>query len=192
MTLISLKDITNCDDYYIDDKTLQIWSFKQKKYENGKLLKPNIRKDGYIQYSFSVNGKVKQIFYHHIIVKMFIKPNYDSNIEEIDHMDHDRTNNSIENLKVVSCSENQRNQFSKNGKKFNFVDDIGTYLVINEEAGIYYSLDLDKFFMFIGHTNFFKELHECIYNGYLCIRYCFNKKYHTFCTTKFKRNLNKK
>ena len=34
--LVSLKEITNCEDYYIDDQTFQIVSFKQKKYENGK------------------------------------------------------------------------------------------------------------------------------------------------------------
>lgn len=192
MTLISLKDIVGCDDYYIDDTTLQIWSFKQKKYENGKLLKPRVRKDGYIEYRFRVNGKQKTIYYHKIIVKMFIKPDFDSKIEEIDHMDHNRANNTIENLKVVSGSENRRNQSSMNGKDFNFVDNIGNALVINKEAGIYYSLELDKFFMFISHTNKFKELHENIYGGYPCITYCCNNKKHMFKTTKFRRNLNKK
>ena len=48
MTLLSLEKIVGCKGYYIDDKTLQIWSFKQD-YKNGKLLKPNInKKDGYI------------------------------------------------------------------------------------------------------------------------------------------------
>ena len=193
MTLLSLKDIVGCDDYYIDDTTLQIYSFKQD-YENGKLMKPVINKDGYIQYRFSINGKTKKIFYHHhIIVKMFIKPDYDSKIEEIDHQDHNRTNNSIENLKVVSRSENQRNTSrSWNGNKFNFVDDIGKSLVINEEAGIFYSLDLDKFYMFINHTNKFKELHEGIKNGYPYIKYKYNNKDHMFRTTKFRKNINKK
>lgn len=192
MTLLSLKDITNCDDYYIDDETLQIWSFKQKKYENGKLMKPRVRKDGYIEYHFCVNGKQKTIYYHKIIVKMFIKKDFDSNIEEVDHLNHNRQDNSIENLKVVSRSENQRNQSSMNGNKFNFVDNIGNALVINDEAGIYYSLDLDKFFMFIEHTNKYKELHENISGGYPCIHYSYNNKDHMFKTTKFRKNLNKK
>ena len=189
MVLLSLKEIVGCDDYYIDDTTLQIYSFKQD-YENGKLMKPVINKDGYVEYRFSVNGIVKHILYHHIIVKMFIKPDYDSKIEEIDHQDHNRTNNSIENLKVVSRSENQRNTSrSWNGNKFNFVDDIGKSLVINEEAGIFYSLDLDKFYMFINHTNKFKELHEGIKNGYPYIKYKYNNKDHMFRTTKFRKNI---
>ena len=56
-----------------------------------------------------VNGKEKQICYHHIIVKMFIKKDFNSKVEEVDHRDHNRTNNSIENLAVVSRSDNIKN-----------------------------------------------------------------------------------
>ena len=172
MTLLSIEHIVGDKGYYIDDDTLQIYSFKQKKYTEGKLLKPHInKKDGYLRYSFFVNGKYKRIYYHTIIVKMYIKPDYDSTKEQIDHMDHNRTNNSIENLAVVTHLENQRNQYSMNGKEFNFVSDIGKSLVINEEAQIYYSLELDKFFMYINHTNKFKELHEYLNNGYPYICY---------------------
>ena len=190
MTLLSLKEIVGCEDYYIDDETLQIYSFKQKKYEQGRLLKPKFN-GRYIQYKFCVNGKEKKILYHKIIVKMFIKPDFDSNIEEIDHIDHNSKNNTIENLKVVSRSENCRNQSSMNGNKFNFVDNIGKSLIINEDAGIYYSLDLDKFYMFIQHTNKYKELHEGIKNGYPFVKYSYNNKQYWISTTKFRRNLNK-
>ena len=190
MTLLSIEHIVGDKGYYIDDKTLQIYSFKQD-YKNGKLMKPHYKK-GYIQYCFRVDGKKKYIFYHKIIVKMFIKPDYDSQIEEIDHVNHDKNDNSIENLCVVSKSENCRNRSSKNGKQFNFVDNIGKSLVINEEAGIYYSLEYDKFYMYISHTNKFKELRECICNGYHSIQYSYNNKNYKISTTKFRNNLNKK
>ena len=109
---------------------------------------------------------------------MFIKSDYDSKKEEIDHLDHNKSNNSIDNLAVVTHLENQKNQSSKNGKKFNFVENIGKSLVINDEAQIYYSLELDKFFMFIEHSGKYKELHECLNNGYPCIRYSYNNKNH--------------
>ena len=189
--LVSLKEITNCEDYYIDDQTFQIVSFKQKKYTEGKILKPRIDKDGYIFYHFSVNGKYKNIRLHHIIVKLFIDKNFDSSKNDIDHKDHNRTNNSIDNLAVVSRIENNRNMSSKNGVKFNFVDNIGNALVINADAGIYYSLDLDKFYMFIEHTNKFKELHECLKNGkYPCIQYKYNNKQYMFSINKFKKSIN--
>ena len=192
MTLLSLEHIVGTNGYYIDDETLQIYSFKQD-YKNGKLMKGSYIKNGYIHYCFFVNGKCKYILYHVIIVKMFINPNYDSTKYDIDHKDHNRTNNNIENLAVVSRSKNNRNTSkSWNGKEFNFVDNIGRSLTINDEAQIYYSLELDKFFMYINQTNKYKELHECIYNGYPCIRYKYNNKQYTFSINKFKKNLNKK
>ena len=192
MVLISLKDITNCDDYYIDDETLQIYSFKQKNYKNGKLLKPQIKKNGYVYYSFYVNGKRKLIYYHVIIVKMFIKTNFDSTKYDIDHLNHNKQDNRIENLAVVTHLENQRNTSkSWNGKDFNFVDNIGNSLIINEDAKIYYSLDYDKFYMYINHTNKYRELHEFLQKGYPYIHYSYNNKSHMFSVNKFKKSLNK-
>lgn len=190
--LVSLKDIVGSDDYYIDDTTFQIVSFKQKKYTEGKILTPIIKKDGYIQYQFCVNGKRKCILLHHIIVKLFIDKNFDSSKFEVDHMDHNRTNNSIDNLCIVSRSDNSRNMSkSRTGKEFNFLDDIGKKLIINEEAQIYYSLDLDKFYMLINHTGKYKELHVFLNNGKNpCIKYQYNNKQHTFSIDKFKKSIN--
>lgn len=188
--LVSLKDIVGCDDYYIDNETFQIVSFKQKKYTEGKILTPNINK-GYIRYRFCVNGKIKRIFLHNIIVKLFIDKNFDQTKFEVDHKNRNKLDNSIENLAVVSHIENSRNKSTYKDKEFNFVDDIGKSLVINEEAQIYYSLELDKFFMYIQHTNKYKELHENFNSGYPCITYCYNNKKHMFRTTNFRRNLNK-
>ena len=190
--LVSLKDITNCEDYYIDDQTFQIVSFKQKKYTEGKILTPNIRKDGYIHYQFCINGKYKYILLHHIIVKMFIDKNFDSTKFEVDHKNRNKKDNSIENLAIVSHSENNRNRSSQNGEEFNYIDNIGNYIVINEEAGIFYSLELDKFYMYIQHANKYKELHVFLNHGKNpSIRYCYNNKKHMFSIDKFKKSLNK-
>lgn len=189
--LVSLKDIIGCEDYYIDNETLQIVSFKYKKYTEGKILKPHINNRGYIYYQFSVNGKIKSIYLHHIIVKLFIDPNFDSKKSEVDHKNHNRQDNSIENLAVVTRLENNRNFSSMNGKEFNFVDNIGNVLVINEEAGIYYSLELDKFYMFLHHTNKYRELRVYLDHGkYPRIQYFFNNKHHTLGIDKFKKSHN--
>lgn len=188
--LVSLKDIVGCEDYYIDDTTFQIVSFKQKKYEQGRILKPKIDKDGYIRYRFRINGKLKEIRQHHIIVKLFIDPNFDSKKSEVDHKNHNRQDNSIDNLCVVSKSENQRNiSKSWNGKEFNYISDIGNALVINEEAGIYFSLDFDKFYMLINQTGKYKELHICLMNGLHYIRYKYNNKQHNLNIDKFMKSL---
>ena len=77
MTLLSLEHIVGTNGYYIDDKDFKIYSFKRNN-KNGKLIKGSYNKYGYIQYCFFVNGKRKYIFYHTIIVKMFINLYFDS------------------------------------------------------------------------------------------------------------------
>ena len=190
--LVSLRDITNCEDYYIDDQTLQIYSFKHKKYTEGRILRPDINKQGYIQYDFRINGKRKHMKLHHIIVKLFIDKNFDSTKFDVDHKNHNRQDNSIDNLAIVAHSENNRNMSSKNGVKFNYIDDIGEKLVINKEAGVYFSVDYDKFYMLINQTGKYKELHIYLNRGkYPSIRYCYNNKNHFFSIDKFKKSLNK-
>ena len=189
--LVSLKDIVGCEDYYIDDSTFQIVSFKNKKYEQGRILKPDINGSGYIRYNFSVNNKVKHILLHHIIIKLFIDKNFDSTKFEVDHKDRNKTNNNIDNLCIVSRSENIRNvSKSWNGKEFNFLNDIGNALIIDEEAQIYYSLDYDRFYMYINQSGKYKELHVNLNNGkYPCIQYKYNNKQHYLSINKFKKSL---
>lgn len=191
--LVSLRDLLNCEDYYIDDQTFQIVSFKQKKYEQGKILRPSIDNKGYIKYDFYVNGIRKTIRLHHIVVKLFIDKNFDSTKFEVDHKNRNKQDNRIENLAIVSRSENNRNKSSYKGKEFNYVNDIGEKLVINEEAGIYYSLETDQFYMYINQSGNYKELHQCFKNGknHPCIEYRYNNKYHYLNINKFKKSLNK-
>ena len=98
-------------------------------YKNGntKILKPRKNSRGYFSYILSKNGQPKQLLQHRLIGIYFI-PNLD-NKEFIDHIDGDRTNNSISNLRWVSQQENQLNKknmgkykkgvyFNKPNKKF--------------------------------------------------------------------------
>lgn len=79
-----------------------------------------------------------------------------------------------------------------NGKEFNYVDNIGKSLVINAEAGIYYSLELDKFYMYIQHTNKYRELRVYLNHGKNpSIIYKYNNKKHYISINKFKKSHNK-
>ena len=62
------------------------------------------RSTGYI--TVSLNGR--NYLLHRILAKHFI-PNPE-NLPEVDHIDRDKTNNSIENLRWTSRSENCRNK----------------------------------------------------------------------------------
>ena len=75
--------------------------------EAGRLNKGN----GYIM----VGYKGKQLRAHRVIMKI-ITGGYDESLQ-IDHIDHDRGNNRLSNLRVVSHAENMRNQSLRNTNK---------------------------------------------------------------------------
>lgn len=57
------------------------------------------------------NGKQKQIYMHHLVV------GFPLNGLQVDHINGDGLDNRRENLRIVSCAENQRNQSAhRNGK----------------------------------------------------------------------------
>lgn len=68
----------------------------------------------------------KHMFYlHRLVAQMFI-PN-PSNLPEVDHIDMDRLNNSISNLRWVDAKTNARNKINTRGLR-------GTHIVTNEEV----------------------------------------------------------
>jgi hypothetical protein len=84
----------------------------------GHILTWRIKKDGYLDCAVSSNGKNKRLIQHRSIAYLFIdKPHgYDF----IDHINGQRNDNRIENLRWCNVSENRRNSVkhkSKNGHK---------------------------------------------------------------------------
>ena len=185
--LIDLQEIVGTAGYFIDDETYEIYSFKQKKPRKIKLFPDG---GGYLQFRVYNEGKRKDIKYHQIIVKLFIDPNYDSKTQEIDHLDRNKLNNSINNLKLVSRKENNMNRscFYK-GKQVIYLDDIGDSITVNAEHEVYYSKTLDKFYRLITHTNQYRQLTECKNHASMRICYNYNNKHYNINTTKFRESL---
>ena len=69
-----------------------------------RILKPNIV-SGYAQVLLSKYGKRKDKKVHRLVAETFI-PN-PHNKEQVNHMDGNKLNNSLENLEWNTCSENQ-------------------------------------------------------------------------------------
>ena len=172
--LIDLQEIVGVAGYYIDDQTYEIYSFKQKKPRKIKLF-PNSK--GYLEFVVCNEGKRKHIMYHQVIVKVFIDPKYDPKTQQIDHLDHNRTNNSIDNLRVVSRSENDMNKTAYGGKQAIYLDDIGENIPVNAEHNVYYSKNNDKFYRFVDHIGKYRQLTERKNHASMWIGYKYNKKY---------------
>ena len=96
------KDIKGYPDYQVSDQG-RVWNAKTQR-----MLKPSIRPNGYFQVNMvAANGLRKKEYIHRLVALTFIE-NPD-NKPQIDHIDRDRGNNTVNNLRWVSSSENQRN-----------------------------------------------------------------------------------
>jgi hypothetical protein len=95
----------------IPDFEYEISSFGRVKNKLGNILKERICTSGRPQASLSKNGKQYQFFNHVLVAKAFI-PNFE-NKPQIDHIDRDRTNNNVSNLRWVTQTENQQNTIKR-------------------------------------------------------------------------------
>ncbi len=109
MTWIELKDNEN----YMINEQGELFS-KKRKGGGGLLIKPFLEKSGYFTYTLWKNGKPSHHNLHRILAQCFIPNPY--NLPCVDHIDRNRTNNNIENLRWVSYEENNQNT-SRNTKK---------------------------------------------------------------------------
>ncbi len=99
---------------------------------------------------------------HRLIALQFIH-NDDENKTQVDHINHNRVDNHIENLRWVSVSENNRNKSSNNGVQYEFVNEIPDDAIVVDEYNThqfefyYYSESTDNFYYFNGHQ--YRKLH---------------------------------
>lgn len=96
------KTITDYDNYQISN----LGNVKNKK--TNKLLTPYINSSGYYGVQLCKNGKHKNFIIHRLIAIAFI-PN-PNNYPVIDHKDKNLLNNSLNNLRWVSISQNSYNK----------------------------------------------------------------------------------
>lgn len=75
------------------------------------LLKPALAPGGYLKVTLSGKGKPKTLSAHRLVAKTFI-PNPD-NKPTIDHIDRNRKNNTISNLRWCTLSENMHNPLTQ-------------------------------------------------------------------------------
>lgn len=100
---MNLKEIKNYEGLYsFDLNTNQVFSHIRKKY-----LKPIVNEYGYYRIVFT-KPKRKFFTYHRIIYEAY----YGTIPEkmQIDHIDNDKSNNHISNLRLCSNSENSFNK----------------------------------------------------------------------------------
>ena len=88
--------------------------------KTGRVLKPVDNGLGYMIVRLHKDGQHKNFLVHRLVMIAFNGPI--PNGYEVDHCDHDRTNNRLTNLRYVTHSENQRNKSCHKGVSYDFVD----------------------------------------------------------------------
>ena len=90
-------------------------------HRTGIELKPAVNHKGYFVAQFSHSGKRKNMKVHRLVALAFI-PNPD-NLPEVDHINGDRQDNRVENLRWVTGSANTRNRevCRQSGSRYNGV-----------------------------------------------------------------------
>ena len=77
--------------------------------KRNKFLKPLFNKSGYYYIALSKNNEAEMLRLHKLVALHFIGKNPIG--LEIDHIDKNRLNNNVSNLRYISRSENQANKY---------------------------------------------------------------------------------
>ncbi len=75
--------------------------------DSERILKPFIRTDGYHEIGLTKNKKRKKCYVHRLVANEFI--DNINNKQNVDHINHDKGNNCVENLRWATNKQNQRN-----------------------------------------------------------------------------------
>ena len=142
------------------------YPFYIRKKKNGRIVKEGLTNNGYIRVVLN-----RDLYYKHRIIATHFLPNDQPLIKtEVDHINHDRTDYHIENLRWCSAKENQQNKASFKGVECEYIDyeETPDDLVEVRDYGkhkfedYYYSAENNRFYFDTGinlrvlHINFNK------------------------------------
>lgn len=107
------KDIPNYEGLYQIDIYGNVYSLpKQGAWSEVRIMKPTIKKSGYIDINLMKNSVAKSFRVHRLVAITFI-PN-PKNKKQVNHKDGNKANNHVDNLEWNTSGENQRHAY-KNG-----------------------------------------------------------------------------
>lgn len=107
-----IKDIIGYENYYeISDNGIVkskdrmcTDSLGRKRFRKGVVLSPDIAQNGYYRITLAKDGKKKQCYLHRLIATHFI--DNPKNLPQVNHIDGNKLNNSMDNLEWVTVQEN--------------------------------------------------------------------------------------
>lgn len=91
------------------------------KNKDGRLKerKPEINHNGYKRVNLLKDGKYKKYFVHRLVAMAFIGEIPEG--YQVNHIDSNRLNNDVNNLEIVTVSENSRHSIDYGNRDFNYL-----------------------------------------------------------------------
>ena len=142
-------------DYEICDE----YPYPIRRIGSDRVISESIDAWGYV--ICSMNRKLYKK--HRIVALQFIDNDDPDNKTEVDHINHDRSDYHIENLRWATPSTNHRNKSSHRGVEYAYYDQIPEDSILVNDYGnhqfdfYYYSESVDAFFFYTGQQ--YKQLH---------------------------------
>ena len=84
---------------------------KIRNKKTNRIIKPDKEEKGYCRLTIKLNGKKKHYAVHRLVAIAFI-PN-PNNLPQVDHIDNDKSNNRVDNLRWVSNKENSQYRWER-------------------------------------------------------------------------------
>ena len=100
-----MKDIKGYEGLYQINEKGEVYSVRSKSFR-----KPYKQKNGYMAIDFHVNGVRTKHLIHRLVATTFLE-NPD-NLPQVDHIDNNPENNSLENLRWTSIKDNVYKSYS--------------------------------------------------------------------------------
>ena len=122
-----------------------------KNNKTDRILKPKIDKDGYKRLQLYKDGKPKDFMVHRLVCNAFLE-NTD-NKPLVDHIDCNRQNNNVINLRWCTNSENQRNK-NKTQRNTSTVKGVSFHKQINKWQT---QIMIDGIHIHLGYYNTLEE-----------------------------------
>ena len=148
-------------NYRVSDQG-RVYNNKTKKYVG------TVGETGYVYVGLSYKGNHRTRKMHQLVMEAFKGKCPEGCV--IDHIDHNRANNKLSNLRYVTQSENNKNRGSARGISYDFIDElpedaikVDIYNGIEYE-GYWYVPSQDKFYYDNGAL--FRSMHLCHMGNY--------------------------